>query len=551
MTDMEKKEETSEKKLDEKIINTKKKSKLLSCFKCIFWTISVIVGILSVCVGGLYYWHHANDIPEYMADHIGDLGVQTFKAFDRNTDGYISIYEFEPLYHHLMNGCNFSATNELLQRSSKEYNLEIKEDDEVVSAIPKFTPLQITKQMEESAGRSGASIISSIHTTVRDFMGRLNPLQGYLNWKAPYKRYMNLAVRHFASFLPSYIHGPLGEVYALLSDNDRLFLSSMRDIDLSSNRYFPPDVKDEHVIFHNLLMLFHPRPFLITRFGPQGGVACIRARNEYLIDVVFRIHAEFQLNELPNYPFWFTPAQFTGHLIITKNLQHIVHFDMYVPNTRLLNVDMEWLESSDNMVVDIGYMPEMSVSITSPSVPADSVVEGVELPKKYADVNSLVWTEEITEEEAFRALEVKMYPFKEVPYYNFKESLEHAAEEKKLMHHILLWDVTLESTPVLKLLNEKFISGWSLVADLEALKNDSTQPELAKKAEHFLDHYKFPVMMYVTYPDGTVAHKINANTFLDETPDFTAEGLTDPSGSMYMKFLREGIKKVENGEVAS
>ena len=53
---------------------------------------------------------------------------------------------------------------------------------------------------------------------------------------------------------------------------------------------------------------------------------------------VFRVHAEFQINEPPNYPFWFTPAQFTGRIIISKEGTHILDFEMFVPNDKKLNV---------------------------------------------------------------------------------------------------------------------------------------------------------------------------------------------------------------------
>ena len=52
----------------------------------------------------------------------------------------------------------------------------------------------------------------------------------------------------------------------------------------------------------------------------------------------FRIHAEFQLNQPPHYPFWFTPAQFTGHLTISKDGRHVHSFNMFVPNEKKLNV---------------------------------------------------------------------------------------------------------------------------------------------------------------------------------------------------------------------
>lgn len=51
-----------------------------------------------------------------------------------------------------------------------------------------------------------------------------------------------------------------------------------------------------------------------------------------------RIHAEFQLNEPPFNPFWFTPGQFTGNIIATRDFKHIVYFNVYVPSEKKLNV---------------------------------------------------------------------------------------------------------------------------------------------------------------------------------------------------------------------
>lgn len=89
-------------KLVEKVINTKKTK--MGCCRCMFWTFSVFVGIISCLIGGIYVWTTRNEIPEDIALNLGEGGVQTFKAFDRNDDGYISISEFEPMYHHLVNG---------------------------------------------------------------------------------------------------------------------------------------------------------------------------------------------------------------------------------------------------------------------------------------------------------------------------------------------------------------------------------------------------------------------------------------------------------------
>lgn len=53
---------------------------------------------------------------------------------------------------------------------------------------------------------------------------------------------------------------------------------------------------------------------------------------------IFRVHAEFQLQEVPKHPFWFTPAQFKGRLIISKDHKHVKYLRVYVPNDKRLNV---------------------------------------------------------------------------------------------------------------------------------------------------------------------------------------------------------------------
>ena len=94
--------ESAEEQLEGKVINTKKKK--MSCCRCMFWTFSILVGILACLIGSIYLYAKRNEIPEEIMMNLGEYGVQTFRAFDQNDDGYISIQEFEPMYHHLVNG---------------------------------------------------------------------------------------------------------------------------------------------------------------------------------------------------------------------------------------------------------------------------------------------------------------------------------------------------------------------------------------------------------------------------------------------------------------
>ena len=76
--------------------------------------------------------------------------------------------------------------------------------------------------------------------------------------------------------------------------------------------------------------------------------------------------------------------------------------------------DMEWLEGPGNMVVDIGYMPEMSLAITAPSELPQGEPRKHTIKPRHVDTSNMVWTEEISKEEALSNLEVRFYAFKQV-----------------------------------------------------------------------------------------------------------------------------------------
>ena len=51
-----------------------------------------------------------------------------------------------------------------------------------------------------------------------------------------------------------------------------------------------------------------------------------------------RMHAEFQLNVAPQLPFWFTPGQFLGNIVMKRDGSHVKSFEVAVPNNKCLNV---------------------------------------------------------------------------------------------------------------------------------------------------------------------------------------------------------------------
>lgn len=352
---------------------------------------------------------------------LGEEGLSIFKAYDRDGDGYLNLIEFEPLLERL----NIEDTTE---RGDFKYGDEdIDPSEEVLTVEAAFIPIQ-QETMSKAKDRSFLSSKTSLATLD--------------NWTTPNERVTAFPASAFRPFLPEY-GIKVGKPYFIVSSKLNLLTNQ-----LSSNRYFPPRVKGKGAIVHRLLSVFHSRPFIHSRFGPQGTVAVVRALSKDYVDIVFRTHAEFQLNEPPNHPFWFTPAQFMGHLIMKKDASHIEYFNMYVPANKSLNVDMEWMNGPnevEHMEVDIGFMPQMELTAPTPSSQVtiysesgDVIYEPPSTQVEGGD-QKVAWDQEISREEAFRLLELELYPFKKVEYMPLNKACSRAQAEKKLVHHILLW----------------------------------------------------------------------------------------------------------------
>ena len=124
-------------------------------------------------------------------------------------------------------------------------------------------------------------------------MNSVDSLDGLKKWKTVSIKGMEFAARHFKSFLPPEGHESfpsisisVGVPYMLW---DMKKYHALLGILPPNNRYYPPKLEDDHAVFYTLLSMFHPRPFLLTRFGPHGAVACVRAYNDQYLDIVFRL----------------------------------------------------------------------------------------------------------------------------------------------------------------------------------------------------------------------------------------------------------------------
>ncbi|KAG8443513.1 hypothetical protein GDO86_012059 [Hymenochirus boettgeri] len=524
-----KKESTDNGESQETLGEEKNKEKRSTRCWCKWFVKLLLGGLFMVLLFGVkvYRDHALVKQQEAALRTLGAEGFFLFSSLDSDKDMHISPEEFKPIAEKLtgISPASDYEEEELLDPSGETF-----------SVVSRFQPLLL-----ETMTKSKDGFLGITHSA----------LSGLRNWTTVALPDSVFYARQFKVFLPPKNKMELGSPWWVIPSELSIFTGY-----LSNNRFYPPPIKGKEVIIHKLLSMFHPRPFIKTRFAPQGTVACVRATSDFYYDVVFRIHAEFQLNEPPNFPFWFSPGQFTGQIVISKDGSHVRHFKLFVPNNRSLNVDMEWLygaSESSNMEVDIGYLPLMELESSGPSIPSVLYDEGGNVIESHSSAGEAIefvfeditWQSEITFKEAAEKLEIAMYPFKKVPYFPFTEAFDRALAEKKL--------TVLESLPILALLNESFVSSWSLVKELEELQNDQKNGLYATFASLHLEKYNFPVEMMICLPNGTVVHHINANYFLDITslkPEDVgdsmfsfSDGLEDLSTSTYVKFLKEGIEK--------
>lgn len=341
-------------------------------------------------------------LPPEVAKALGVQGLHLFRQHDRNDDGVLSPEEFVPIASHFLQ----QSTADPKEDDTKERG---NDETGTLEVICSFTPLDMTslkKNFREEPLESLANFA------------------GLRNWSRAHS--VKRLFRHsdFESFLPqpSTVDVPLGRTWYVVKSTLDVY-----DGQLTSARHHPPPIHPAERVVHDLFTMFHERPFIYPRFPPQGTVATVRARTAGVLDILFRAHVEFQLNDPPAFPFWFTPAQFRGHLTIAEDGSAVYRFLLAVPLDRKLNVDLEWVNgpgddrTMENMEVDIGFVPRMELRADLP------------------EPQTFDWDEEVSFEDAFRQIEMQLYPFKQVTYHPFEEAFRHAASEQKLVHSVVLW----------------------------------------------------------------------------------------------------------------
>ncbi len=165
-----------------------------------------------------------------------------------------------------------------------------------------------------------------------------------------------------------------------------------------------------------LLQQLYPNPKLRLQNDDEdytGIWACLRADNDTLAEIAFRVHAEFIMKKGK-----FTPSQFAGHLVIDRVQQKIVSFKMFVPPTTL-NFDAGWKQEDGNYFAEIGYCPQLQ--LCAGIYPTD-----------------VEYKTSITQEEAERMLISHYYMFHKINWISLAEAFELAPVQQKPIHAVSL-----------------------------------------------------------------------------------------------------------------
>jgi hypothetical protein len=209
----------------------------------------------------------------------------------------------------------------------------------------------------------------------------------------------------FSAFLPTAV-GQVGQIWAL--DADKVA---------------------------GVLRQFHPRPSMRLvapgrRAGPDGAFAILRAVAPPYLDIVFRIHAEFYVTPDDLGPWsavgaWYTPAYFSGRVLVNEQTGTVDHFRLELPTDKTLNV---------HLTVDanrLGYKGNAHDIVRVERMELTGGDEGL--------VTNIRWAKELTPDEARRRLAKVFYQSLEAEWVPFDQVLEQARSRNRPIFAVVSW----------------------------------------------------------------------------------------------------------------
>jgi hypothetical protein len=257
------------------------------------------------------------------------------------------------------------------------------------------TRLEVTAQWAP-VGKGRDQLHRDLHPRLYSWFTELRPAR-------PQQTYTE---RDFSAFLPEAV-GEVGQLWAL--DADKMV---------------------------RVLKQFHPHPSLHLvasgrRAGPNGAFAILRAVSPAYLDIVFRLHAEFYLTpedwpaDQPLIRAWYTPAYFSGRVLVNKRTGTVQHFRVGLATDKALNVHLTVVASG------IGDTRQ-----------ARDVVRVQRMELTGGDggrVETIPWTRALTLAEAHSRLAKVFYKFLEIDWIPFDQVLAQARSRGRPIFAIVSW----------------------------------------------------------------------------------------------------------------
>lgn len=258
-------------------------------------------------------------------------------------------------------------------------------------------PLLFGKTRLEVAARwsSVGEVEKMINPTLDAWFANLRPIQERQTYTE----------NDFSAFLPETL-GEVGQLWALDADKILKFLRQ-----------------------------FHPRPSLQLvasgrRAGPDGAFALLRAVSPSYLDIAFRIHAEFSLEpegpagEPPPIRVWYTPAAFTGRMLVNRKKGTVDHFRLELPADKAINVHL-----TVNVRGEGKNQPHAIVRVENMDLRGgdDGVVE------------KTPWTTALSRAEADRRLGKVFFKFLEIDWVPFDAVAAEARSRGRPIFALVSW----------------------------------------------------------------------------------------------------------------
>lgn len=166
-----------------------------------------------------------------------------------------------------------------------------------------------------------------------------------------------------------------------------------------------------------LLKQLNPNPNLEMHIniGDSSGLwACLRAYNDQFAYILFRIHAEFQLEDG-----WFTPSHFAGDLIIDRNKEDVVFFQQHVPGGKWF--DVNWKKDKD--------APSYHYRTASGVCPRIELNGGTRI-----NLQETEFTSSITQEDVEQKLIKQFYKSQQINWIPYEDAIQLAIKTQKPIH---------------------------------------------------------------------------------------------------------------------